>query len=107
MEERTMDWKQALVELRNLNGKSVYICIGEVGGAGEEIASFSRTLDLYEPGMDDDGRFVAQIGEAGNVRGFEDLFEGAQSFGGGLRIGQATIDLEFQDLTSTAPIVAP
>ena len=104
-----MDWEQALVELRNLNGKSVCVCIGEVGGAGEEIASFSGALDLHEPGIaeDDDGRFVAQIGEAGNVRGFEELFEGAQSFGGGLRIGQATVYLEFQDLASTAPTVAP
>jgi hypothetical protein len=99
--EEEMEWHQAVLELSELNGKSVCVTVGEKGGAGAQVASFSGTLRLGEPedAGSEDEMLPIQIGNTGTVVIGRSLLEGAERQGRGVRIGQATVYLDFEDLS--------
>jgi len=63
-----LGWNEVVLELLELNGKPVCVTIGEIGGAGAEVAVFSGTLWVGEPEHPATEDEVSRCGSAGTAR---------------------------------------
>jgi len=95
-----LGWNEVVLELLELNGKPVCVTVGEIGGAGAEVAVFSGTLRVGEPEhpATEDEVFALWIGGHGTVVLDRALFNGARN-DGALNVTQATVYFVFEAAT--------